>query len=329
MFHNLKKRLRFARFDFEIRAILDTPAIKCANGSDIVCVSHIGSTYLSAYLLAIKSLARWVPLRKVIIVDDLSLTDRHKAVLREHIPGVDVRPITSIRNQSCPSGGDWEGFLLIGEEAKDRYCILLDADTVATGSLPEVLDSIANNKSFTLGTWKNQQIVSVTEAYEYVKSLQSGHVQIVAEKSLHKMNNAAAAKYVRGCGGFAGFAKGKDFRHDIEEFSRHDGTDDRGRKMEGMGQSTGRVELYRCEHAWFPSPAFPEVRFVRAGPGCRRGLVHTLYRLAPIRRWCVPSGGPGRHQTTPGVGLERDLPAHRMHYGLEERWKSSWLPLGG
>ncbi len=219
MFHNLKKKLRFARFDFEIRAILDTPAIKCASGSDIVCVSHIGRTYLSAYLLAIKSLARWVPLRKVIIIDDLSLTDRHKALLREHIPGVDVRPITSIANKACPSGGDWEGFLLIGEEAKDSYCILLDADTVATGNVPDVVDSIANNKSFTLGTWKNQQIVSVAEAYEYVKSLQSDHVQIVAEKSLHNMNNASTAKYVRGCGGFAGFAKGKDFRKAIEEFS--------------------------------------------------------------------------------------------------------------
>ena len=220
MFHNLKKKLRFARFDIEIKAILDTPAIKLGSGADIVCVSHIGRTYLSAYLLAIKSLARWVPLRKVIIIDDLSLTDSHRALLREHIPGVEVRPITSIANKACPSGGDWEGFLLIGEEAKDSYCILLDADTVATGSLPEVADSIASNKSFTLGTWKNQQIVSVTEAYEYVKSLQSNHVQIVAERSLHNMNNASAAKYVRGCGGFAGFAKGKEFRRAIEEFSQ-------------------------------------------------------------------------------------------------------------
>lgn len=219
MLFNLKKQLRFAKFNSEIRAITSTPAIKCAADANVVCVSHIGKTYLFAYLLAIKSLARWVPLKKVIVIDDLSLNDGHKALLSEHVLGIDIRAISDIANEKCPSGGDWEGFLLIGDVAKESYCVLLDADTIAIGGLSEVIDSIAKNRCFTLGTWKDQQIVPAAEAYEHVKSVQSSHVQIVAEKALHTMDDASRLKYVRGCGGFAGFAKGTSFRREIEEFS--------------------------------------------------------------------------------------------------------------
>jgi hypothetical protein len=36
---------------------------------------------------------------------------------------------------------------------------------------------------------------------------------------LCKLNNATTSKYVRGCGGFAGFAMGDNFRSRIQEFS--------------------------------------------------------------------------------------------------------------
>lgn len=219
MFHNLKKALRFSKFDSDIRAIVDTPPIGNDDDAGVVCVSHIGKMYLLAYLLAIKSLARCIPLKKVVIVDDLTLTDEDKALLKDHIRGVDIRPIIAVTNEKCPTGGDWEGFLLIGDESRDSYCILLDADTVATGPLTEVIAAIASNRSFTLGTWKDQQIESAAEASEHVKGAQSKHVQIVAEQALYTLDGRTDWKYVRGCGGFAGFAKGTNIRSDIEQFS--------------------------------------------------------------------------------------------------------------
>lgn len=219
MFYGLKTAIRFRKLNSQIGTIVDTPPVSCERSSNVVCVSHIGKRYLYMYLLALKSLARKVPLKKVIIIDDESLTDGDKALLAKHIVGVDIRPISSVSNSKCPSGGDWEGFLLIGDEVENSYCVLLDADTVVTGEVPELVDSIANNRSFTLGTWKNQEIEPVAQTYEHVKAVQSSHVQMVAEKTLRELPNAGELKYVRGCGGFAGFAKGKSFRRDIEDFS--------------------------------------------------------------------------------------------------------------
>lgn len=219
MFYRLRTALRFARLNKTLRAITSTPPIRCADDSNVVCISHIGRRYLYMYLLAVRSLARQVPLREVIVVDDLSLSAEDKALLKDQIVGVDIRPITQLPHGDCPSGGDWEGFLLIGEKAKDSYCLLLDADTVVTGNVSEVAACIAANRSFTLGTWKNQQIGTFDEAHENVMKLQSTHVQIVAEKTLRMLESSMPTRYVRGCGGFAGFACGRNFRQEIEKFS--------------------------------------------------------------------------------------------------------------
>lgn len=219
MFYNLKKKFQFALFDFKIKSLLNTKPIVCDKQSDVVCVSHVGTTYLYAYLLAVKSLARFIPLKKIIVVDDLSMTEKDKQHLQQHVIGIDIRPITSMPNPNCPSGGDWEGFLSIGQEVKNHFCILLDADTVTVREIPEVIDSIRSNRSFTLGTWKDQSITSIHEACKNVVSQTSQHVQILAEKSLAQLPDAERLQYVRGCGGFAGFAKGKDFRSEIESFS--------------------------------------------------------------------------------------------------------------
>ncbi len=219
MFHVLKRNLRFAKFNFQVRAVKRTRPIQCDLTSNVVCVSHIGKRYLYAYLLAIKSLANYVSLKKIIAVDDLSLSETDKTLLKEHVPEIDIRAISSVPNTKCPSGGDWEGFLLIGEAAKDHYCIMLDADTVSVADVPEVADAISANRSFTLGTWKNQSVVPIEQVCASVASNPSKHVQVQSERNLVRLPGAQRLKYVRGCGGFAGFCSGNAFRADIEEFS--------------------------------------------------------------------------------------------------------------
>ena len=168
------------------------------------------------YLLAVKTFARCVPLKEIIVVDDMSLTERDKALLRENVVGIDIRPITGMLNASCPSGGDWEGFLLIGERAASDFCVLLDADTVVTGDISEVRDCIARNVSFTLGTWKNQEIESMKEAREYVKGKQSSHVQILAERSLIELG----PKFGRGTYEDAAGSRGSPAAETFERISR-------------------------------------------------------------------------------------------------------------
>lgn len=219
MFHVLKSKLRFAKFNYEVRALKNTRPIVCDPESDVVCVSHVGKRYLYAYLLSVKTLSRFIPLKKIIVIDDLSLSDLDKNFLREHVVGIDIRAINSVPNSKCPSSGDWEGFLVIGEEAKDHFCIMLDADIVTVAELPEVAKAIKENRSFTLGTWRNQRIVPIREACENVISSTSKHIQILSEQNLVRIPEADRFKYVRGCGAFAGFPKGKGFRPEIEEFS--------------------------------------------------------------------------------------------------------------
>jgi hypothetical protein len=220
MFFSLKRKISFLRFDSEVKSILDKPPVTRSSASHVVCVSHVCQTYLYAYLIAIKTFARQVPLKKICAVDDLSLTAAGKALLRKHVPGIEILPITSIRNEHCPSGGDWEGFLTIGKEAAEHYCIQLDADTVTMGSLPEVLEAIQHNRSFTLGEWVDQEIVPVAEAVKAVDGVTSDHVQMLSEKNLGKLENAAELKYVRGCGAFAGFARGSLTVRAIEDQTR-------------------------------------------------------------------------------------------------------------
>ncbi len=219
MFFAIKRKLRFLAFDQKVKAILETGPIACNTDGDAVFVTHVCEMYFSAYLLALKSIARYITPKMIYVIDDLSLTERSKRVLRQHAKGVEIIPITEVRNDHCPSGGDWEGFLLIGEMSSSHYCIMLDADTLTLSPLPEVLDAVHNNNSFTLGTWPDQQIVSIHEVRESVAALKSEHVQILSEKKLDKLKNGDQLKYVRGCGGFSGFAKGSVSRSVIDEFS--------------------------------------------------------------------------------------------------------------
>jgi hypothetical protein len=220
MFFDLKRKLNFAQFDLQVRGVVQTPPASLSISSNVVCVSHVCRMYLYAYLIAIKSFMRHVPVRKVYAVDDLTLTDENKTLLREHVPGIEIVPITEVKNQYCPSSGDWEGFLIIGSQAAEHFCIQLDADTVTMGPLPEVLEAVRDNRCFTLGEWVGQEIGSATDAAEAVKDATSDHVQILSERHLHRLDPSGQLRYVRGCGAFAGFAKGEISVDKIERLSK-------------------------------------------------------------------------------------------------------------
>lgn len=220
MFFDLKRKLNFAQFDIQVRGILQTPPIALSPSSNVVCVSHVCKMYLSAYLIAIKSFVRQVPVCKIYAVDDLTLTDDNKALLRAHVPGIEIVPLTAVKNAHCPSGGDWEGFLIIGAQAPTHFCIQLDADTVTMGPLPEVLEAVRCNRSFTLGEWIGQEIGTAAEAAAAVAGTDSDHVQMLSEKLLGRLDTNGQLRYVRGCGAFAGFARGAISVEAIEEHSR-------------------------------------------------------------------------------------------------------------
>jgi hypothetical protein len=221
MFYNLRNKLDFLKLNINIKSILDTPPIECDPNASIICVTQVCHRDVFAYLLAIKSFTRFLSPKTVYVLDDLSMTVYDKNLVHEHVRKVEIIPIKDIENNKCPSGGCWERLLFIADCAKDNYVIQLDSDTLTVDTIPEVINSVKENQSFTLGTWKGQKIESIKATCENVKkSSNSRHIQVVAEKNFDKLSNYDQLKYVRGCAAFAGFSGGELMRPKVEEFSQ-------------------------------------------------------------------------------------------------------------
>ena len=128
-------------------------------------------------------------------------------------------------------GGCWERLLAVLDLTADNYVVQLDSDTVTIGGVPEVVEAIAANRSFTLlgdALAEERGVLSLSDfmaAYHPggsgVELAGSTHVQSSIEGHLDRYPETARHRYVRGCAGFAGFARGgRPSRASAEVFSR-------------------------------------------------------------------------------------------------------------
>ena len=222
MFFRLRRYLANAWFNAGIRGIRQTPPISCDSGSRLVLVSQLCHRDIDMYLLALKSLARFVAPRKVVVLDDSSLTASDKDVLRRHVQPVEIRSIHSVENGPCPKGKCWERLLLISESVGSDYVVQLDSDTLTLRPPRDVLRHLADNRSFTLAGDDGECIVQGPEMAARMQPRLKGHhdhVQMVAEASLDRVRDSGLDRYVRGSAGFAGFAKESFSRKRVEELS--------------------------------------------------------------------------------------------------------------
>ncbi len=162
------------------------------------------------YLLALKSLARCLPPVNVVVVTDPTINDNDRALLRDHVPYICLRDAAEFHRDGRIRGGTWERLWAIAEYAQSSYVVQLDADTVTLRPPAEVAAAIADGVSFTLGTDNNQQILSTAELAVWARGRLDGndHVQGLAEACLDRFDPEGGWRYVRGCSGFAGFARG-------------------------------------------------------------------------------------------------------------------------
>jgi hypothetical protein len=172
------------------------------------------------YLIAIKTFAHFVPLRRVIVIAD-SLSEQEKRTVRGHVDAVELLDIETVDTEGMPRGGTWERLITIVKQSSTAYTIQLDADTITHARPAEVVDCVAGNRSFTLGTGMGRRVISVKEASKAVSHLSTptAHVQIVAETALDKISGPGG-NYVRGNSAFAGFAKGAHDMHSLRNFSQ-------------------------------------------------------------------------------------------------------------
>lgn len=221
MFYKLKDQLRRKNFSRRVQYLLKTAPLVLGDPSAPAVLSQLQHKDVLMYLAAIKSFATRVPVGAVYIVDDGSLTDVDRKLLNDHIPGIRFMVLAECRDTRLPRGGTWERLIAIARLSESRYVVQLDADTLSLGQLEEVVQACRSDRSFTIGTWDGQTPETASEcairargALTRIKS----HVQIEAEALFDKLSNSASLRYVRGCSGFAGFARGPnklDFMYEL------------------------------------------------------------------------------------------------------------------
>ena len=222
MFYQLKDRVRRYRFAGACKGVLQAAPAALDGSSNLVMLSQVQHKDVLLLLLAVKSFARQVRPRTVCVLNDGSLSANDLAMLQEHIPGVNLLELAEFRSAICPRGGTWERLLAIASLVRDHYVIQLDSDTLTIGSIEEVRHCVEGQSAFALGTWNNQKIETMRERCETASKLAhqtDSHVQVVAEANLDKLDDFESLRYVRGCSGFAGFARQSFTREFVEAIS--------------------------------------------------------------------------------------------------------------
>lgn len=220
MWSGFEWRLKRALYNQRCKAIFDTPSIE-ARQDGVVLFSMIGTQVLIPYLVAAKSLHHHLRRGRFVIMDDGTLTDRDKAALDHHLGRPRILSLRDVDVGPCPHGGTWERLLTILDMAADDYVIQLDSDTVTTGPVPEVVDAIAANASFTL-LGAETPVEAITDVADFTRrsfpdgaptqECRTGHIQGATESILTELviTGWPDLRYVRGCSGFAGFARGQN-----------------------------------------------------------------------------------------------------------------------
>src|SRR5260370_7842371 len=107
MFFRARRAMRRAWFDFNCRALLDTPPI-ISNDDSFTLVSMTCHGELMMYLLAAKSFCRnFGSTPNIILLDDGSLTKSNYPTITSHIPNVKILHIEPLPQDPIPQDLSW------------------------------------------------------------------------------------------------------------------------------------------------------------------------------------------------------------------------------
>lgn len=207
-----------ALFTWRAKAILQTTPV--ARGDlQLTTLSMVHTRDVIPYLIAFKSFHRQIPARNAVVICDPTITPADRQVLRAHIPHIELRDAAEFTHPSIPRGGTWERLFAISDYATRDYVIQLDADTIATGLLPEVESRVVANRAFVIGEIVDQRVDPLAVFSERARANPNPHVQNRAEAALDNLGLPPETRYVRGCSGFTGFPKNTDMRERLVDFS--------------------------------------------------------------------------------------------------------------
>ena len=215
----LAVRIHKKRFNRVASRVVQTAPVQIDKSSGLAVLSQAYDADIYLYLVAAKTFAKYIRPEIFIVVDD-GLSDNNKALITEHLVNVRFLPRKQVPNAHCPAGGCWERLLSIADVSQDYYVVQLDSDTVTVRNPEVVSEALARNVSFTLSTQMGRHFISAQEARTQALTFDSKHVQVLAERALHTVPELSDKRYIRGCAGFSGFARGALSRSAVERFSQ-------------------------------------------------------------------------------------------------------------
>lgn len=205
----LTERFNKLLFNRAARGVLATPPL--ARGThDFTALSMVQHRDVLPYLVAIKSFARYTQPARVVLVADPTLDDADRAVLRQHVPHIEILDAAGFRRPALPVGGCWERLSAISVLNAETSVVQVDADTVTQGPLDEVVQAALSAASFVLRSEAGVEITTLDQAAENGRRLvaHSRHIQPTVESRMNELPGAAQWRYARGCAGFTGFGRG-------------------------------------------------------------------------------------------------------------------------
>ncbi len=222
MWAEIVRRAKRGIYERACASIYDTAPIR-AHNDGVVLFSMIGTAVMTPYLVAVKSLHHHLRRGRIVIMDDGTLTQADRALLCYHLDNPQIVALKSVDVGPCPHGGTWERLLSILDRTAGDYVIQLDSDTVTLGPVPHVEQAIDANASFTL-LGAETPVGEILPVADFTRRFFSGgqpapedftgHIQGVTESILSELavEGVPQPRYVRGCSGFTGFARGGDRR---------------------------------------------------------------------------------------------------------------------
>ncbi|MDR0577574.1 MAG: hypothetical protein LBI87_08600 [Candidatus Accumulibacter sp.] len=202
------------------RKILETPPIRIGEAK-FVLASMVQRTDVIPYLVAVKSFCVSLNPERIIVICDPSLTEHNKNMIKSHVNHVEFFDATDFQTPIIPQGGTWERLCAITHFCEKNYVIQLDADTITSGPIIEVVESVERGSGFVIGERVGQKLMTLEQtsmkAQRYIGP--NAHIQDIAEAAINDIGLPGQSRYVRGCSGFTGFPIDPEMKSKMLDFS--------------------------------------------------------------------------------------------------------------
>jgi hypothetical protein len=209
------------RHQHSVRQVVETPVLRRGD-MPFMLLSMVHKRDVLPYLVALKSFVQFANPYRVVMVCDPSIGEQDKALIRSHVPHIEFRKADEFVHPDAPRGGCWERLLAISTYSPQDYVVQLDADTITTRDIVEVVDAIRRNAGFVLGEEPRQSLMTLSQTSERAGRDPDGqrHIQGLSEARIAHIGLPSEQLYVRGCAGFTGFPPCSLMRDHLLEFSR-------------------------------------------------------------------------------------------------------------